>query len=759
MAQFASDTFTGADGTELSAYNPAWTNRLRNGAENCVLTDANRVRGPNNNNEYYHSGTPASADYSVSADCYIASFVSTISASVFARASTTVSYGYFATLYLGTGIRLYKQTSGGFSQLGTYAYTFTAGTTYNLKLSVSGSSPGSVVLKAYLDGAEVLSYTDSSSPHYAAGKAGIRFANLGVTSNNTTHIHIDNFSADDPSAWVDLTGVGNISSAEAVGSPAISTVAPTEITEVGGITSTESFGSPAVALGGFSPSIDSLATPIYIGHGGNKQMYPEQSHTGFNASVASGELFLDFDVWPLNGGSPMAVMHDDQVGRTTDGTDYIANKNVTQWHALHLDPTSGGWFGGGYPDTEAPPLLSEVLNNHVTNAVFSIECKPTTSSPMDVLLAELSTAGIGLNQALVSSFTASHMAQINAAGYKAMYLTGGSTPVATTQSYGVDWVGVPTAMSNALIGEYLAAGIKVVVWTINRRYLRDPYVAANPTITGFFSDDAKYLGSSTAIRTADNFASQTWDFGMYSADDLLTAASRGEFFAPDYWGYSSTEATIRGCLMGFLCPVADPTDFTLDLKITFDSADLGDNTKWASVFIGTTDQPYRNLASGHNGYHIQFAKDGSIAIYLKVAGLAPSLLNSVSGTTIADGEEKSFRITVTPTQIKAAQVSGGTDITANTVSNSSYRGGYISLSRNGLACKFRDLSINADAGWTATAVFTEEDDIISSTLFDLVVLAGSFTDEDDEVASRISTPARWTIASAISGTWTKQGSL
>jgi glycerophosphoryl diester phosphodiesterase len=684
MAQFASGTFTGTDGTELTTHDANWINRTRSGAENCVLTNANRVRGPVNANEYYHSGSPASADYSVEADIYVASSPGNVSASLIGRASTTVGSGYFATLYGASGLRLYKQVGGAFTLLNTYAFTIVAGTTYHVKLEMIGTA-----IKVYLDGVQRISVTDSAVT--AAGKSGVRFANLGSTSNNTTNYHIDNFSADDVGG-TPTTYYQNVSGS---------------LTPSGALARliSKSFGgsiTPSGAASGTAfvpPDFTAIPTPMYFAHAGNKQLYPEESHTGFDASVASGEIILDFDVWPLSGGATLAVMHDADVDRTTSGTGLISNKSEAQWNALTLNPST--YLGGSYPDTEAPPLLADVLANHATDALFSIECKPTTSGPMDVLLAAMVSAGIAPNQGMVSSFTSSHMAQVITAGYIPMFLCGSTTPVATVQGYGVSWVGVPTSMSTSLIGDYLAAGIKVVPFTINRRNVRDTAVAANPTITGFFSDDSKYLGSATAIATTDNFVSQNWDYGMYASDDAMTAASRGEFFSPDYWGYSSNTTTYRSCLMGFLSPVATPSNFILDLKITFDSANASDDSYYADVVTGTADNGFANTASGLIGHVFRFHKNGTVAVYEKAWLTSPVLRASTTGSTIADGEEKIFRITVTSTAIKAAQIdSGGADITPATWTNSaSSRGGYITLGRAGLAAKFRDLSVS-EAGTT-----------------------------------------------------------
>jgi glycerophosphoryl diester phosphodiesterase len=688
VAQFASDSFTGTAGAEISS---SWTKRAV-AAQKLILTAAGRARsdGPNPIEYYWNAGNPATADYSVSADVYIASTDSGVSAAVFARAATTATGGYFAALFAGTGLRLYKQNgAGSFSQLGsTVAVTLVAGTTRNIKIGVSGSA--TTTIKGYVDGSLLITQTDSSSPHTSAGKAGIRLYDIVSGQSDSKYLHFDNFSADDPVTGP-TTYYQNVSGSVTAGGA----VRKSTTKSFGGSITGGSVLVPASGL----LDMDVLAEPLYFAHAGNKFMWPEESNTAFAASVAAGENFLDIDSQTLSTGE-VVLMHDTTVTRTTNSTGNVSSKTLTNWTdgSIVIDPTGGAWFGGGYPDTETPPVLSDVLTAYAGSALFSIEVK---DSSVAALLSTLSGGGIAGNQAVVSSFTSGHMATINASAYKSMFLTtSGAESAATVAGYGVDWVGVGTGTSSAQVSAYLAAGLKVAVWTLNTRKARDVWLGYG--VNGIFSDDSKYLRGTTALRTTDNFASQTWEHGMIASDELLTAASRGQFFTSDYWGYSSSETTYRGCLMGFLCPVADPTDFTLDFKVTFTSAAGGDTTRWASVFIGVDDAPFTNGSGAESGYAFLCRKNGEVSIWEKAPGGAAASLGSTAGSTISDGAEKIFRITITASDIKFAQIDGsGVDITAKTITNeSTYRGGYISFGRNGLAAKFRDVSVGGAGGTT-----------------------------------------------------------
>lgn len=191
MTILFSDSFTNTTGTELSAHNAAWVNRTRNGAENCLITNAGRVRGPLNTNEYYNTTSPSSADYTVEADIvFVTAPAGGLSVSIFGRASTTYTSAYTAGLFTASGLRLYRQLSGSFLQLSTtYAFSPVAGTTYNIKLEMIAN-----VIKVYLDGVLRINVTNSEVPA-TQNKAGIRFANLSAgTSTDSVFGHLDNFT-------------------------------------------------------------------------------------------------------------------------------------------------------------------------------------------------------------------------------------------------------------------------------------------------------------------------------------------------------------------------------------------------------------------------------------------------------------------------------------------------------------------------------------------------------------------------------------
>jgi hypothetical protein len=188
MAIFARDAYTGTDWQTINA----------NGADlGGPITDH-----PNENGNWYiyanralcrtaglayYSGTPSSADYSVTADIVIKS--SAGSTGVAGRISTTQRTYYSAYIEQSTGIVvLMKRVNGAITSMGVSSGSYGVGT-HSLTLDMVGTT-----IRALVGGVQVVSVTDSSIT--AAGKAGIR---APVISDTTTGKHLDNLVATDTS--------------------------------------------------------------------------------------------------------------------------------------------------------------------------------------------------------------------------------------------------------------------------------------------------------------------------------------------------------------------------------------------------------------------------------------------------------------------------------------------------------------------------------------------------------------------------------
>jgi hypothetical protein len=261
---------------------------------------------------------------------------------------------------------------------------------------------------------------------------------------------------------------------------------------------------------------------------------------------------------------------------------------------------------------------------------------------------------------------------------------------------GIGWSGISANATDGDIQKWVSSGLKVLIWTVNRRSERDAKLKLG--VAGFFSDDPTYVSSKLPLSAKDRFAAGTWAPGMFGNSGDFDLASRGEFFDGGYWGYSSTTPGYLGCLHGYLCPIKGTEAakaYDISLTIRFDSATNNDPSRWASLFIGVDDRAFFDGAEVTNGYHILFRKNGSVEVFKKSAGARAALLVAASGTYIEDGRDASYRVTVTDATVKVARLGAdGVELYAANARDVSYRGAYVHFGRNGLACRFNQITIS-----------------------------------------------------------------
>ena len=209
MAQFASDAFTDTAGTTLSTHDAAWTVHASY-TGTAVISDANRLRVNASGAEafYWHSGAPATADYSVSADDFFKDADGGNGhVGVTGRIDTAAKTLYMARYGGGANDRweLLKIVTGTTTLLGSSAEAITDETSHNVLLKMVGTT-----VELFKDGGATATVSVTDSSISAAGKSGVYLYN-SASANNTTGIHLDNFSADDVSSGV--TGTGALTTA------------------------------------------------------------------------------------------------------------------------------------------------------------------------------------------------------------------------------------------------------------------------------------------------------------------------------------------------------------------------------------------------------------------------------------------------------------------------------------------------------------------------------------------------------------------
>ncbi|GGJ02866.1 glycerophosphoryl diester phosphodiesterase [Alicyclobacillus cellulosilyticus] len=216
-------------------------------------------------------------------------------------------------------------------------------------------------------------------------------------------------------------------------------------------------------------------------HRGFSAQYPENTLVAFAAALQAGADGIELDVH-LTADGELAVIHDHDVSRTTDGRGVI---EWMRWAELRrLD--AGGWFHPRFRG-ERIPSLAEVLalvQRHPRPVAVNIELK-TAALRGDALAQRVWQVVVqhGMAERVwISSFNHLALAALKARHPEAriapLYMEALVEPWRYAQGFGAAAVH-PEAVTldEALVRDIHRAGLRVHVWTVNDaarlRELRD----------------------------------------------------------------------------------------------------------------------------------------------------------------------------------------------------------------------------------------------------------------------------------------------
>jgi len=433
-------------------------------------------------------------------------------------------------------------------------------------------------------------------------------------------------------------------------------------------------------------ALNDYAWPVIIAHRGDAGINVENSMSAFSASSSVGAP-VEMDAVIINDSSELGMMHDSTVDRTSSSTGSATSFTATQWKDITLDPSV--WFGAGYPDTEKLPLFSEVCALMANRGVFLPEAKSTGSGLLICKIAK--RFGIQSKQMIVQSFYLAELVAPAAYGYECLFLVSALSTITDWQALKdlkIKYVcyGNTESGNDVRIAAAKSIGINVLRYTRNRR--TDVATELALGAIGVMADEAEYLSRTTALATRDTFtADGKWMSGM-----IANYGNRGLIYPGYVWGYETLWGGYAGCLMGWACPLASPTNFTLSFTFKYESLNAGDITRWVSAFICADDDTEHKDATIDQvqGYHVLIRANGQMNIYSKAKGGAATLIATSSGTAFTIGNFVTITIAVTPTTIT---VSRSDTAQTTTVTDATYRGGYFHIGRNGCYAKFKDIII------------------------------------------------------------------
>jgi len=110
-----------------------------------------------------------------------------------------------------------------------------------------------------------------------------------------------------------------------------------------------------------------------IAHRGNSSEAPENTLSAFQEALNVGSDYIEFDVHLTKDGIPV-VIHDETIGRTTDGEESLFIHELTLSELENLD--AGEWFDSSFKG-ERIPTLEKVISTFQGKIGMMIELKGT----------------------------------------------------------------------------------------------------------------------------------------------------------------------------------------------------------------------------------------------------------------------------------------------------------------------------------------------------------------------------------------------
>lgn len=115
--------------------------------------------------------------------------------------------------------------------------------------------------------------------------------------------------------------------------------------------------------------------PRIIGHRGAAAMAPENTLAAIRAAAAAGATWVEIDVRLAADG--LAVIHDEQLDRTTNGTGFVRETPLDTIREL----VAGAWFGAAFAGERVPTLDEALLEIQRLGLGVNLELKTDSDEP------------------------------------------------------------------------------------------------------------------------------------------------------------------------------------------------------------------------------------------------------------------------------------------------------------------------------------------------------------------------------------------
>lgn len=417
--------------------------------------------------------------------------------------------------------------------------------------------------------------------------------------------------------------------------------------------------------------IRSLRSPVQIAHRGGSMAWPEHSMEAYTAAYDAGYT-PEADVQALADGT-LVCIHDTTTGRTMTGPSVaVADMSLADWESRRVLPVErGGVTSTGYG---TPVLFDDYLDRFGGRAVLFVEAKGSSHVP--AIMEAITARGL-LSSVVVQSNAIAGVNAIVAAGGTALHLTT-EDPVATA-GRGAKFVGVPASATAAHVAACHAAGLKVIMYTLNSRSAVVDALAKG--VDGIFSDDPSevfrpvvparhldlsrdYPGPGLAVKGGANLLAKV-DGGALTVggDSARTYVKLGAFgYGADrlrvrFWVQGLAATTTAGWLFGLYLGSAND-----DLPVTESAAD---GTQWR-LLLCRTDGEKRLYRREYGGATVQMAEQ-------------PVTSGQYFPTDGTPGPAMQFEVEFTATQVIARNLTRNDEPLIGTAASLSESGQYLNI--------------------------------------------------------------------------------
>jgi glycerophosphoryl diester phosphodiesterase len=449
-------------------------------------------------------------------------------------------------------------------------------------------------------------------------------------------------------------------------------------------------GAP-VAASGVRYTVDDLlsSSPFYVAHRGSGDNWAEHTMDAYTNAVQMGVKAIEVSVNVTKDGV-LVCHHDQTTKRFGSSAVEIATTDWSELSKVQIDARR--WLGPAY---QPQPIarLTDVLDAYAGTHVIFIEDKQAENTK--TLLDLLDTYEDSTSHFVWKQWAgAKQYKEASKRGYRVWgYFSRNLIDRVDDFVANLDYLGVPAEATDDEVARLVATGKPVIAWEVHHRATRDRMAALG--VRGMMCSNLPYVMSATARARADAFGS-----GLRAAGDLPWTTSRGVSYQPTFDVLTSSLSIgatgLQSYSMGSMCPV-DATSYTIGFELQW-PGDLPEGYRHAGIAFGQPDdRPYRvRVISEVSGYHLIIRANGMLELFSRPAGTLEGMaVGSVRTSRPVAGEWMQFTVEVTPEHIRVSR--GGLSTWQFEVPDTSYRGGYFSLTKNyrkGPPVRFRSVTIS-----------------------------------------------------------------